>query len=57
MGLIQDHFADARARRKELEQRPDYVRDVLREGAKAARAKAEPILEQVRALSGLVRTR
>ena len=57
LGLIQDHFADARARRKELEQRPDYVRDVLREGAKAARAKAEPILEQVRALSGLVRTR
>jgi tryptophanyl-tRNA synthetase len=55
--LIQDYFAEARARRKDLEQRPDYVRDVLREGAKDARAKAEPILAQVRELTGLVRTR
>ena len=57
LGLIKDYFAEARARRKELEQRPDYVRDVLREGANAARAKAEPILEQVREATGLVRTR
>jgi tryptophanyl-tRNA synthetase len=34
LGLIEEHFAEARTRRKELEQRPDYVRDVLREGAK-----------------------
>jgi tryptophanyl-tRNA synthetase len=54
--LIEDYFAEARARRKELAQRPDYVRDVLREGAKQARAKAEPILAQVRELAGLVRT-
>ncbi|MFB6273316.1 MAG: tryptophan--tRNA ligase [Salinibacter sp.] len=56
LGLIEDHFVEARARRKALEQRPDYVRDVLREGAKQARATAEPILEQVRELTGLVRT-
>ena len=55
LGLIEDHFAEARARRKDLEERPDYVRDVLREGAKAARTKVEPILEQVREVTGLVR--
>ena len=57
LGLIEDHFAEARARRKDLEERPDYVRDVLREGAKAARTKVEPILEQVREVTGLIRTR
>jgi len=55
LGLIEDYFAEARARRKDLEERPDYVRDVLREGAKAARTKVEPILEQVREVTGLVR--
>ncbi|PSR04628.1 MAG: tryptophan--tRNA ligase, partial [Bacteroidetes bacterium SW_8_64_56] len=55
LGLIEDHFAEARARRKELAQRPDYVHDVLREGAQTARAKAEPILAQVRQLTGLLR--
>ncbi len=57
LGLIEDHFAEARARRTKLAQRPDYVRDVLREGAKDARATAEPILDRVRELTGLVRTR
>lgn len=56
-GLIEDYFAEARARRKELEQRPDYVRDVLRDGAKRAQERVQPIMEQVRSLTGLVRTR
>jgi len=55
--LIEDHFAEARRRRKELEERPDYVRDVLRTGAKRAREKVVPILKRVRERSGLVRTR
>jgi tryptophanyl-tRNA synthetase len=55
--LIEDHFAEARARRKELEQRPDYVRDVLRTGAERARERVEPIMARVRELTGLVRTR
>jgi len=55
--MIEDFFAEARARRKKLEQRPDYVRDVLRNGANRARERVEPILEQVRELTGLVRTR
>jgi len=56
LGLIEDHFAEARERRKELKKRPDYVRDVLREGAKQAREAVAPIMEQVRSLTGLVRT-
>lgn len=57
LGLIEDYFAEARARRKELEQRSDYVRDVLRDGAQQAQEKVEPIMERVRELTGLVRTR
>ncbi|PSQ58817.1 MAG: tryptophan--tRNA ligase [Bacteroidetes bacterium QH_10_64_19] len=56
LGLIEDHFAEARARRKKLKQRPDYVRDVLRSGAEAAREQMAPILERVREVTGLVRT-
>jgi tryptophanyl-tRNA synthetase len=55
--LIQERFAEARERRKELEKRPDYVRDVLREGAKTARERVEPIMERAREAAGIVRTR
>jgi tryptophanyl-tRNA synthetase len=57
LALLQEEFAEARARRKNLEQRPDYVRDVLRHGATRAREAAEPILDRVRDRTGLVRTR
>lgn len=56
LALIQDFFADARDKRKELEARPDYVRDVLRHGASRARDRVEPLMEQIRSLTGLVRT-
>ena len=56
LGMIEDFFAEARARRKELAQRPDYVRDVLRHGAQQARQKATPIIEAVREATGLVHT-
>jgi tryptophanyl-tRNA synthetase len=56
LGLIQDFFAEARARRHELEQRPDYVRDVLRNGAKRARAKTESLMANVRDATGLMTT-
>jgi tryptophanyl-tRNA synthetase len=55
-GLIEEHFAEARDKREELKQRPDYVRDVLREGAKRAQKRVEPVMERVRELTGLVRT-
>lgn len=56
LGLITDYFAEARERRKELEQRPDFVRDVLRDGALRARAAAAPIMERARERTGLVTT-
>lgn len=51
--LITEGFADARARRKELEARPDYVRDVLQSGAARARETVEPVMARVRELAGL----
>jgi tryptophanyl-tRNA synthetase len=53
LAMIEDEFAEARARRKELEQRPDYVRDVLREGAQQARRRAKRYMERVREAVGL----
>ena len=57
LGLITDYFAEARERRKELQQRPDYVRDVLRDGARRAHAATAPVMERVRERVGLVTTR
>ncbi len=54
--LMIDYFADARQRRKELECRPDYVMDVLRQGARNALARAEPLMERVRSVTGLMTT-
>jgi tryptophanyl-tRNA synthetase len=54
--LITDYFAEARERRRELERQPDFVRDVLREGARRARQKCAPYVEKARELAGLVTT-
>ncbi len=56
LALIDEHFAEARARRKELARRKDYVMDVLREGGRRARARAEQRMEHVRQHVGLVVT-
>lgn len=56
LGLIEDAFAEARERRRALAQNPDYVMDVLREGGKAARAKAEAVMARVRERVGLATT-
>jgi tryptophanyl-tRNA synthetase len=50
---IDEYFGPARERRKQLAQDPAYVEDVLREGAKRARAEAEKTMEQVRSATGL----
>ncbi|MBM4396576.1 MAG: tryptophan--tRNA ligase [Deltaproteobacteria bacterium] len=52
--LINDRFADARARYAEYEARPDHVRDVLREGGRRAREVAEATMERVRGACGLM---
>ncbi len=47
------YFAEARARRAELEKSPDTVEDVLREGAKKAREVGRKVLDRVRSACGL----
>src|SRR5690606_14544774 len=50
---IETTFAPARARRRELEQDPGYVDDVLAEGAKRAREAARATLDAARTACGL----
>lgn len=50
---ILEHFADARARRAELEARPDDVEDVLAQGVGRARELMRPVLDEARRVSGL----
>ena len=56
LGLIEEYFADARTKRKELEQNPGYVNDVLKEGGKKARERAEQVMEPIRSSTGLFRS-
>lgn len=51
--LINDYFAPARARKKELLDNPDYLRQVLAKGAEKARAKASVTLDLARDRMGL----
>jgi len=51
--LIDENFGPFRERRKELEQDPDYVEEVLVEGGRRARTVAEPVMERVREATGL----
>lgn len=53
--LMNEYFAEARERRKKLEQQLDYVIDVLREGGNRARARAEKVMEPIREVTGIVR--
>ena len=54
--LIQDYFEEARERRKELQKDTDYVNEVLREGGKKARERAERVMEPIRSATGLFRS-
>ncbi|MDR2421866.1 MAG: tryptophan--tRNA ligase [Deltaproteobacteria bacterium] len=51
--VIWNYFAPFRAVREDLGRRPDFVREVMREGARKASAKAQETLEVVRAKVGL----
>jgi tryptophanyl-tRNA synthetase len=51
---IDDFFGPFRDKRKELAARPDTVEDILRDGARRARAEAEKTMEQVRKATGLL---
>lgn len=51
--LLTEHFRPFREKRKELEQNPDYVEQVLQDGARRARALAQKTMAEVRAAVGL----
>jgi tryptophanyl-tRNA synthetase len=53
--LIIGHFAPFRQKRAELENNIDYVREVLADGARRAKAVASEVLEQAREAVGLRR--
>ena len=55
MDLLLEYFAEAREKRKELEKDLDYVRDVLTEGGKKARQRAETVMQPIRQVTGIVR--
>ncbi|HET8864877.1 MAG TPA: tryptophan--tRNA ligase [Gracilimonas sp.] len=55
LGMIEDYFGEARERRHELMKDLDYVHDVLREGSKRARKRAEEVMEPIREVTGIVR--
>ena len=54
LGLVSDHFAEARERRRALAERPDRVREVLAAGAERARARAAETLAKVREAVGFL---
>ncbi|PKD44590.1 tryptophan--tRNA ligase [Rhodohalobacter barkolensis] len=56
LGLIEEYFADARSKRKELANDMSYVNDVLREGGIKARERAEEVMEPIRSATGLFRS-
>jgi tryptophanyl-tRNA synthetase len=53
VALMEEHFADARAKRRDLEKNPDYVEGVLRQGAEKAREVAAKTLDKCRQAVGL----
>jgi hypothetical protein len=51
-----DYFAEATERRNELQQHPDRVFDVLREGGKRAQIQAEQVMQPIREVVGIHRS-
>jgi len=49
-----NYFADARQKRAELAAHPDYVNNVLADGATKARALAQTVLQRAKVASGLI---
>ena len=55
LALIEEFFSEARSRREELARRPDNVWDMLSDGGKKARERAETVMQPVREATGIVR--
>ncbi|MCR9131973.1 MAG: tryptophan--tRNA ligase [bacterium] len=56
LGFIQNYFGEALEKRKQLEKDIDYVKDVLAEGGKKARIRAEKVMTPIREVAGIVRS-
>ncbi len=56
LGLIKEYFGEALEKRKELEKNIDYVKDVLKEGGKKARERAESVMVPIREVTGIFRS-
>lgn len=54
LAMIEEYFSEARAKRKELANDLDTVKDILKEGGKKARARAETVMEPIREVTGLI---
>lgn len=57
LGLIDNYFAEAREKRKALKKNLDFVNDVLREGGRKARTRAETVMEPVYEVTGMLKTK
>jgi tryptophanyl-tRNA synthetase len=51
--LLTEYFRPYREKRKELEGNPDYVEEVLRDGARRARSLARKTMEEIRSAVGI----
>lgn len=56
LGFVKEYFGEALEKRKQLEQDLDYVKDVLAEGGRKARIRAEKVMEPIREVTGIVRS-
>ncbi len=56
LGFIKEYFGEALENRKQLEQDLDYVKDVLAEGGRKARIRAEQVMEPIREVTGIIRS-
>lgn len=56
LALIDAEFGEARERRRELAKDPDTIMDILREGGRKGRERAEIIMQGVREATGLITT-
>lgn len=56
LDMIEVYFAEARARRKELAQDIDTVRNILAEGGIKARRRAESVMAPIREVTGVFRS-
>jgi len=56
LGFVKEYFGEALEKRKQLEEDLDYVKDVLAEGGRKARIRAEQVMEPIREVTGIIRS-